>query len=162
MIGLAGRYNLAMPNAHAMAELKRKQHEIVGAIRSYEAQIAQAKHDLEHVNATMKILEGGDANRRTYIAGRGFFDKGEVADIAVRHLAAEGEPLTTRELVERVMAGKSLEVSDTSVRNSVVYKVVQALRHAQRRNVVGMVEKRGGMCVWATRLDAAISRPVSG
>lgn len=74
--------------------LVRKQREIVGAIRAYEAQIAQAKHDLAHINAALKIMEGSAANKRTYIAGRGFFDKGEIARIAQRHLA-EG-PLNTR------------------------------------------------------------------
>ena len=46
------------------------------------------------------------------------------------------------------MGEKDLETSDTSLRNSVVYKVVQAVRHARRRNVVQMIEKKGGLCVW--------------
>jgi len=128
--------------------LKRKQREILGAIRAYEAQIAQAKHDLAHVNAAMKIMEGTEANKRTYIAGRGFFDKGEIAGIAVRHLA-EG-PLNTRQIAERVMAEKGLDIADGNLRNSVVFKTVQALRHAQRRNAVRLVEKRGGLCWWSS------------
>lgn len=51
-------------------------------------------------------------------------------------------PLNTRELAERVMCEKTLDASDTPLRNSVVYKVVQALRHAMRRGAVRMVEKR--------------------
>ena len=78
--------------------LKRKQREIVGAIRTYEAQIAQAKHDLAHINAALKIVEGTDANKRTYIAGRGFFDKGDIGEIAIRHLA-DG-PMNTRQIAE--------------------------------------------------------------
>jgi hypothetical protein len=35
------------------------------------------------------------------------------------------------------------------LRNSVVFKVVQALRHAARRKIVVMVEKRKGMCIWS-------------
>ena len=135
-----------MGNEFAINELTRKQREIVGAIRAYEAQIAQAKHDLAHINAAMKILEGTEKNRRAYIAGRGFFDKGEIAEIAVRHLA-DG-PLNTREVAERVMIEKDLEITDSNLRNSVVYKTVQALRHAQRRNLVNMIEKRKGLCVW--------------
>lgn len=127
--------------------LKRKQREILGAIRAYEAQIAQAKHDLAHINAAMKIMEGSRGNKRAYIAGRGFFDKGEIAEIAQRHLA-DG-PLNTREIAERVMVEKGLDPSDSNLRNSVVCKVVQSLRHAKRRGVVQMVEKRKGMCVWA-------------
>lgn len=47
------------------------------------------------------------------------------------------------------MVEKGLDPADTNLRNSVVYKTVQALRHARRRNAVRMVEKRKGMCVWA-------------
>ena len=57
--------------------------------------------------------------------------------------------MTTRELAERVMAARDLDVTDATLRNSVVFKVVQALRHANRRRLVRMVEKRKGMCVWA-------------
>lgn len=127
--------------------LNRKRKEIMGAIRAYEAQIAQAKHDLAHITAAIKILEGSDANKRTYIAGRGFFDKGEIATIAQRHLA-EG-PLNTRQLAERVMGEKELDPTDAALRNSVVYKTVQALRQAKRRRKVQMLEKQGGMCLWA-------------
>ena len=141
------------PDQLVIAGLKRKQREILGAIRAYEAQIAQAKHDLAHINAAMKILEGTEANKRTYIAGRGFFDKGEIAEIAQRHLT-EG-PLNTREVAERVMIEKGLDVGDTNLRNSVVYKTVQALRHARRRNAVSLVGKNKGLCVWAS--DAPIT-----
>lgn len=47
------------------------------------------------------------------------------------------------------MVARDLEVTDAALRNSVVFKVVQALRHAKRRKLVRMVEKRKGMCVWA-------------
>ena len=62
--------------------------------------------------------------------------------------ASDGE-LTTRELAERVMAERDLDATDATLRNSVVFKVVQALRHAKRRRLVRMVEKQKGMCVWA-------------
>ena len=63
-------------------------------------------------------------------------------------MKADGE-LDTRQLAERVMCERRLDVSDTPLRNSVVFKVVQALRHAERRKLVTMVEKRKGVCVWA-------------
>lgn len=126
--------------------LSRKRAEILGAIAKHQAAIAQAKHDLSHVSATMKILEGSDARQRVYIVSQGFFAKGEIAALCQHHLA-DG-PLTTRELAERVMSEKGLDASDVPLRDSVVYKVVQALRHAARRNAVVLAEKRGGLCVW--------------
>ena len=128
--------------------LKQKRAEISGVIAAYQAKIAQARHDLAHINAVVRLVEGGEQERAQYIVSHGFFKKGEIADICLRHLKADGE-LDTRQLAERVMCERKLEVSDTPLRNSVVFKVVQSLRHAERRRLVTMVEKRKGICVWS-------------
>jgi hypothetical protein len=128
--------------------LKQKRAEISGVIAAYQAKIAQARHDLAHINAVIRLVEGGEQERAQYIVSHGFFKKGEIADICLRHLRADGE-LDTRQLAERVMCERKLEVSDTPLRNSVVFKVVQSLRHAERRRLVTMVEKRKGICVWS-------------
>ena len=47
------------------------------------------------------------------------------------------------------MIEHDLEITATALRNSVVFKVVQALHHARPHKFVRMVEKRQGMCVWA-------------
>lgn len=127
--------------------LEQKRAEISGAITAYQAQIAQARHDLAHINASIRLFESGEHRRVRYIVSHGFFKKGEIADTCVRHLAADG-PLNTRELAERVMCERNLDPSDGALRNSVVFKVVQALRHAARRHLVVMLEKRRGICVW--------------
>ena len=81
--------------------LTQKRAEILGRIRAYEAQIAQAKHDLAHLNATMELFAAPDRQRARYMVSHGFFKKGEIADICARHLDVDGE-MTTRELAERV------------------------------------------------------------
>jgi hypothetical protein len=129
--------------------LKQKRAEISGAIAAYQAQIAQARHDLAHINASIRLFESGERGRAAYIVSHGFFKKGEIADICARHLRADGQ-LNTRDLAERVMCERNLDPSDVTLRNSVVFKVVQALRHAARRKIVTMVEKRKGVCVWAS------------
>ena len=129
--------------------LKDKRAEINGRIAAYHAQIAQAKHDLAHINASIRLFTDPEHQRARHMVSHGFFKKGEIADICARHLEIDGE-LTTRELAERVMVERKLDASDTALRNSVVFKVVQALRHAARRKLVRMVEKRKGMCVWSS------------
>jgi len=120
----------------------------LGGSRRDEAQIAQAKHDLAHINATIRLFTEPEKQRARYLVSHGFFKKGEIADLCAHHLGVDGE-LTTRELAERVMAERGLDATDATLRNSVVFKVVQALRHAKRRRLVRMVEKQKGMCVWA-------------
>lgn len=89
--------------------LTQKRAEILDRIKAYEAQIAHAKHDLAHVNATIELFAAPERQRARYIVSHGFFKKGEVADICVRHLAVDAE-MTTRELAERVMIERDLEV----------------------------------------------------
>jgi len=139
--------------------LTQKRAEVLGRIRAYEAQMAQAKHDLAHLNATMELFAAPDRQRARYMVSHGFFKKGEIADICARPLDVDGE-MTTRELAERVMVERDLEISDNAQRCPVVFKVVQALRHARRRKLVRMVEKRKGMCVWAAG-DAITLRVVA-
>jgi hypothetical protein len=153
-----------MADPLVVQSLREMRAEILGRIATYEAQIAQAKHDLAHLNATLRLFTEPDKQRARYLVSHGFFKKGEIADIRVRHLDVHGE-MTTRELAERVMAARKLDITDATLRNSVIFKVVQALRHAKRRRLVRMVEKRKGMCVWgpgdAVTLRVAASTPSS-
>lgn len=151
--------NVCMTDPLIIQTLTQKRAEILGRIKAYEAQIAQAKHDLAHINATARLFTEPEKQRARYMVSHGFFKKGEVADICVRHLGVDGE-MTTRQLAERVMAERDLDATDTTLRNSVVFKVVQALRHAKRRKLVRMIEKRKGMCVWAEG-DAVTLRVVA-
>ena len=153
------RLNACMAEPLVIHTLEEKRAEILGRISAYEAQIAAAKHDLAHVNATIRLSTEPEKQRARYMVSHGFFRKGEIADICARHLEVDGE-MTTRELAERVMVERKLDASDTTLRNSVVFKVVQALRHARRRKLVRMVEKRKGMCVWAAG-DAVTLRVVA-
>lgn len=108
-----------MADAVVIQMLKQKRAEISGVIAAYLAKIAQAKHDLAHINASIRLFDGGEQERAQYIVSHGFFKKGEIADICVRHLKADGE-LDTRQLAERVMCERKLDVSDTPLRNSVL------------------------------------------
>ncbi len=76
----------------------------------------------------------------------------------MRHLKADGG-LDTRQLAKRVMSERKLVPSVAPLHNSVVFKVVQALRHSQWRKAVAYVEKRKGICIWSA--DAALTLRVS-
>jgi hypothetical protein len=89
-----------------------------------------------------------EKQRARYVVSHGFFRKGEIADLCALQLQ-DGSELTTRALAERVMRARDLDATDATLRNSVVFKVVQALRHAARRKLVVMVEKQKGMCIWS-------------
>ena len=51
--------------------LQDKRAEIHGRITAYEAQIAQAKHDLAHVNATLRLFTDVEKQRARYVVSHG-------------------------------------------------------------------------------------------
>ena len=53
--------------------LKQKRAEISGVIAAYLAKIAQAKHDLAHIKASINLFQGGEQERAQYIVSHGFF-----------------------------------------------------------------------------------------
>jgi multidrug resistance efflux pump len=63
--------------------LKQKRAEILGQIKAYEAQIAHAKHDLAHVNATIELFAASERQRARHIVSHGFFKKGEIAKVCL-------------------------------------------------------------------------------
>ena len=122
-----------MADAVVIQMLKQKRAEISGAIAVYEAQIAQARHDLAHINASIRLFEGGETERSTSSV-MASSRKARLWIFACAISKADGE-LNTRQLAERVMCERNLDATDAALRNSVVFKVVQALRHAARRKV---------------------------
>ncbi len=124
--------------------------ETLGRIAAHEAQIARARHDLAHLTAALRLFTEPDEQRARSLVGHGFFKKGEIAGTCARHLDADGA-MTTREL----------DITDATPRNPVVFKVAQALRHAERRRLARMVEKRKGVCARGPG-DAVTLRVVAG
>jgi hypothetical protein len=94
--------------------LKDKRGEIHGRIAAYQAQIAQAKHDLAHIDASIRLFTDPEHQRARYMVSHDFFKKGEIADICLRHLAIDGE-MTMRELAERVMIERKLDATGTTL-----------------------------------------------
>lgn len=52
--------------------LKQRCAEISDTIAAYQAKIAQARHDLAHINASIRLIEGGERDCVQYIVSHGF------------------------------------------------------------------------------------------
>ncbi len=74
------------------------------------------------MNATIELFAAPERQRARYIVSHGFFRKGEFAETRVQHLG-NGAEMTTRELAQRVMVERDLEITNRALRNSVVFKV---------------------------------------
>jgi hypothetical protein len=66
-------------------------------------------------------------------------------------LSAEG-PLDTRQLAQRVMAAKGLNIDDKVLAQAIALRIVQTLRvKALRGGPLDGTTKRKGVCVWQVR-----------
>ncbi len=78
---------------------RAKREEIIHSIRLYEKQIAQARADLMHITAAIRIFE-----MSRYVDTYRMFKRGEPIDLCKEVLASG--PKSTRELALHVMAAK--------------------------------------------------------
>jgi hypothetical protein len=130
--------------------LRTKRDEIEGAVVAYEKRLNEARANLAHVIATLRMFELADdpASLPAYVDVGRLFKRGEVVSICFAALAQEG-PLDTRELGLRVVRAKGLDEMDGVLRHTVVYRVVQALSIQRKRGRVAGLGKRKTVMVWA-------------
>lgn len=130
--------------------LRRKRNEIRDAIANYEAKLREARADLAAVLSTLRLFEvsGEPADFTPYMDLNRLFRRGETTELCMAALAAEG-PLDTRQLTQRVMAAKGLDLNDKVLAQAIALRVVQTLRvRAKRRKGVDGSLRRRGVCVW--------------
>lgn len=134
-----------------ISTLVRKQREIERAILTYEKKLDQARRDLSHVNATLRLFKvnGTASEFPVYMDLHRLFRRGEVVTLCKSFIAEEG-PLDTRELALRVVRAKGLDEDDKPLRGvhllqdrSGASDAGEArgnveLREAQRREGVGV------------------------
>lgn len=138
-----------MAEPQIVTTLRNKREQIEQAITLYEKKLAQARADLAHVNATLRMFESPDARTEfpVYVDTLRLFKRGEIVTICKKALAEEG-PLDTRELALRVIRAKGLDEGDRVLRTSITYRIVQAMRLQLKRGKVESPEKRSGVRLW--------------
>ncbi len=118
-----------MAESQTLVVLRRKRDEIERAIANYEKQLEAARRDLAHVNATLRMFESPEARTEfpVYVDTLRLFKRGELAAICK----------------------KGLDEGDSVLRQSIAYRIVQALRLQWKRGKVMSPEKRDGVRLWA-------------
>lgn len=139
-----------MADLQIVTTLRRKRDEIESAIAAYERKIEDAKRDLSSVNATLRLFElSGDPQQfPAYMNVSRLWKRGELLSICRTALDKEG-PLDTRELALRVVRAKGLDETDKVMRQTVAFRIVQALGIAAKRGRVVAAGKRRGVRLWA-------------
>jgi hypothetical protein len=119
-----------MADPHIVTTLRAKRHELESAIVYLEGKLDEARRDLSHVNAVIRLYEIGPDPQLQFPAHASLnrlFRHGEMFAMCKEALAASGEPLTTRELAMAVIRAKGWDQEDKVLRSAIAYRLIQAL-----------------------------------
>ncbi len=136
--------------------LRTKAAKLESLIGKLEHDLAQARADLSHVNATIRLFEAPEAGAQFPMHQNldRLFKRREIGALCAEALQAG--PQSTRELALAVIRAKGFDETDRHLRSAVAYRIVQALRMQEKRQG-GIV--RVGKAGNAIRRRPASSRP---
>jgi len=139
-----------MAEPHVIGALRDKRSELAGIVMSLEQQLVQRRASLTHLDATMRLFdpelrpeEIRPRNRRTCNT---WFRPGECLRLIYDVLRDAPEPVTTPDLVERIIAMKSMLANDDRERALIQKTILASLSRAkatiERIETAGVVRWR--------------------
>jgi hypothetical protein len=137
-----------MGEIRTVTTLKRKRAEIAASIKLYERQLAQARLDLAHIGAAIRIFDasGKPSDIARYVDTYRLFKRGEPWAICSAALAKG--PQDTRELALAMMAAKGMDTADKVLAKGLTNRLIHSLRMQEQRGKVCRDGKRRGVSVW--------------
>jgi hypothetical protein len=139
-----------MAEPHVIGALRNKRAELDGMLRQLEQQLAQQRTNLAHVDATMRLfdpdLRPKDIRPKQSRARNAWFRPGECLRLIYDELREVTQPVTTRELAERIMRVKAIPAADDDRRERVQKTLLGSLNRAKptiaRVEIAGVVSWR--------------------
>jgi hypothetical protein len=114
-------------------------------MRQLEQQLAQQRANLAHLDATMRLfdpkIQPGNIRPRQRRARNVWFRPGECLRLIYDELREATQPLTTRELAERIMRLKAIPAADDQRRELVQKTLLGSLNRA--RQTIARIETAG-------------------
>lgn len=134
---------MAEPNV--IGALRNKRAELAGVLRQLEQQLAQQRTNLSHLDATMRLFDAQirpkDIRPRQQRARNAWFRPGECLRLIYDELREATQPLTTRELAERIIRVKDMPPGDDQRRERIQKTLLGPLNRAKQ--TIARVESAG-------------------
>ena len=120
-----------MAELHVIGALRNKRAELAGILRQLEQQLVQQRANLTHVDATMRLFDPDirpkDIRPKQPRARNAWFRQGECLRLIYDELREATQPVTTRELAERIMRLKAIPPADDQRRERVQKTLLASL-----------------------------------
>ena len=124
-----------MAESHVIGALRNKRAELAGTLRQLEQQLAGHRANLAHLDATMRLFDPNvrtkDIRPRQVRARNVWFRQGECLRLIYDELREATQPVTTRELAERIMRVKAIAAADDHQRELVQKTLLGSLNRAK-------------------------------
>ena len=134
-----------MAEMHVIGALRHKRAELAGMLRQLEQQLVQQRANLAHVDATMRLFDPDvrpkDIRPKQLRERNAWFRQGECLRLIYDELREATQPVTTRELAERIMRLKAIPPADDERRERVQKTLLASLNRA--RETIARVEVAG-------------------
>ena len=134
-----------MSEPHVIGALRNKRAELAGMLRRLEQQLGQQRASLAHVDATMRLFDPDirpkDIRPKQPRERNAWFRQGECLRLIYDELREATQPVTTRELAERIMRVKAIPAADNVRRERVQKTLLSSLNRA--RETIVRVETAG-------------------
>ena len=134
-----------MAESHVIGALQNKRAELAGTLRQLEQQLAGHRANLAHLDATMRLFDPKvqlqDIRPRRVRARNVWFRQGECLRLIYDALREAAQPVTTRDLAERIMRVKAILAADDHQRELVQKTLLGSLNRA--KETIERVETAG-------------------
>jgi hypothetical protein len=137
-----------MPEIRTVTTLRRKRDEISASIRLYDKQLSQARSDLAHITAVLRIFDasGSPKDMGRYVDHYRLFRRGEAWTICAAALAKG--PHDTRQLALELMKAKGMDLGDSVLAKAIGHRLIHSLRMQEQRGRVKREGKQKGVSIW--------------
>jgi hypothetical protein len=141
-----------MVELHVMHALRNKRAELAGTLIQLEQQLVRQRADLTHLDATMRLFDPDiqpheipPRQRRSHCT---WFRHGECLRLIYDELRDAPQPMTTRELTERIVRVKAIPADDDRSRELMQKTLLSSLNRA--KETIARIES-GGVVSWRLR-----------
>jgi hypothetical protein len=138
-----------MAEPYVIGALRNKRAELAGMLRQLEQQLAQQRAHLAHVDATMRLFDPdirpNDIRPKQSRARNAWFRPGECLRLIYDELRDATQPVTTRELAERIMRVKAIPAANdrrVRVQKTLLGSLNRAKQTIGRVEIAGVVSWR--------------------
>ena len=134
-----------MAELHVVGALRNKRAELAGLVGQLEKQLVQQRANLTHLDATMQLFDPDirpqEIRPKQQRERRAWFRQGECLRLIYDELRDAAQPVTTRELAERIMRLKAMPTTDDRRRELVQKTLLGSLNWAKA--TIARVETAG-------------------